>query len=258
MSSSAEKKDSLKKGFLISFKTLEGVDENGPLNFLWQLIESYKVDIFEVKLSQITDDFISHMTSNKLGLEEEAEFTVMAARLLYYKSKLLLPNPGFEDDQEQDSLPFELVEQLLEYKKFQQAADVLREFEDASQNTFSRLPTWKQFLPEETFLDVDLMSFLLVFKDFLEKQEKQRPMEIKEEEISNEEVMSDLLEALKAKKEISFFSYIIAFSLLRAVVVFLVILELAKLKQIKINQAEHKEDIFIALREREEVKNDRD
>lgn len=231
--------------FHIEFVTREGFSQTGPLSLLWELIEKYKVDIFEVKLSVITDDFIAYMNENFLSLDDQSEFTVMAARLLYYKSKLLLPNPGFEEEEEEDHLPFELVEQLLEYKKFQQAAEFLRNFEDSMQKTMTREPTWSDYLPEESYLQVDLMSFLLVFKDFLEKQEKKQPIEVAGDEIVLEDIIESLRKALATQTTVSFFKYIVAFSVLKCVMTFMAVLELVKIQEIVVYQKKAFEDIFI-------------
>jgi segregation and condensation protein A len=83
--------------FLVKWSTNEGGWTEGPLSVLWTLIESYKIDIFEVSLSRITEDFIQFLRLAKnLPIELSSEFTKMAASLVYLKSKALLPNPGFE------------------------------------------------------------------------------------------------------------------------------------------------------------------
>ncbi|NBU97395.1 MAG: ribulose phosphate epimerase, partial [Spirochaetia bacterium] len=84
--------------FLVKWNTNEGGWTEGPLSVLWSLIESYKVDIFEVSLSRITEDFITFLKlARNLPIEISSEFTKMAASLVYLKSKALLPNPGFEE-----------------------------------------------------------------------------------------------------------------------------------------------------------------
>ncbi|EMO59788.1 ScpA/B-like protein [Leptospira santarosai str. CBC1416] len=105
------------KSFVVQWNNGEGGLSEGPLSVLWSLIESYKVDIFDVALSRITRDFLNFLRiSETLSLELSAEYALMAANLIYLKSKALLPDPGFEEEDYEPPLPPELVEKLLEHK----------------------------------------------------------------------------------------------------------------------------------------------
>ncbi|MBN8222299.1 MAG: segregation/condensation protein A, partial [Spirochaetes bacterium] len=170
-----------KARFQVAFQTRAGSEQKGPLGVLWALIESYEVDIFAVSLSRITNDFLGYMAVAEISLEEQAEFTHTAARLIFYKSRQLLPNAAIGDDTPPDTLPYELVEQLLEYKKMQQAAAEMRLLEERSQLRLTREPGWSAFEQELDYLEVDLISFLKTFRDFLEREEKARPMQIADE-----------------------------------------------------------------------------
>ena len=237
-----------KAAFEVAFTTREGGEKKGHLELLWSLIESYEVDIFEVSLKRITDDFILYMQTANLDIETSANFAEMAARLIYYKSKLLLPDPGFEEEYEDDVLPLELVDQLLEYKKFQQAAMVLRQFEEQANLSFSRQQSWNDYVEDTKFVDVDLVRFLKVFQDFLVRAEKSKPIEIEEESFTVEELMKEMLEYLQQTSIFSFFEYIQDKSLLRCVGYFLAILELTKQNFIDIEQSEMFDDITISLK----------
>lgn len=234
--------------FKVTFINREGEEQNGPLALLWRLIESYEVDIFEVSLTRIVDDFLSFIRENDLSLEEESDFAVMAARLIYYKSKLLLPNPGFEEDYESDVLPEELVEQLLEYKRFQYAAEILSGFEEKNHMSYSRDAIWHQYEKEVDFLQVDLVSFLKVFRDFLDKSEKERPIVIEEEDISVEDMITEINKKLIIHQQLSFFMLISTYSFFKCIVAFLAVLEMARLKFTSVTQEQQNEDItLIAL-----------
>ena len=237
-----------KAAFEVAFTTREGDEKKGPLALLWSLIESYEVDIFEVSLKRITDDFILYMQTANLDIETSANFAEMAARLIYYKSKLLLPDPGFEEEYEDDVLPLELVDQLLEYKKFQQAAMVLRQFEEQANLSFSRQQSWNDYVEDTKFVDVDLVRFLKVFQDFLVRAEKAKPIEIEEESFTVEELMQEMLEHLQQTSMFSFFEYIQGKSLLRCIGHFLAILELTKQNFIDIEQSEMFDDVTISLK----------
>ena len=210
---------------------------------LWTLIESYEVDIFSVSLSRITNDFLSFMDRSEITLEEQADFAHTAARLLFYKSRQLLPNATVGDDTPPDTLPYELVEQLLEYKKMQQAAEGMRQLEERSQLRLLREPTWAAFEGDQDYLEVDLLSFLKSFRDFLDREEKSRPMQIADETISVEEMMEYMLSKVMGDDEASFFRAVTGFSVARIIACFLALLELAKQKMIRLRQDEWLGDI---------------
>lgn len=142
----------------------------GPLTVLWSLIDSYKVDIFEVSLSRITSDFIQFLrTSQSLSIELTSEFAVMAAHLVYLKSKALLPDPGFEEEDYNPPLPKELVDKLLEHKKFQMAGQRLAELDRLTAGMFTR--ETNQVLDEtEVWLDVSLVDLISAFNSILEQE----------------------------------------------------------------------------------------
>jgi segregation and condensation protein A len=160
--------------FLVQWNDESGSVSSGPLSLLWSLIESYKVDIFQVSLSRITKDFLGFIKlSNTLSIELGTEFTLMASNLVYLKSKALLPDPGFDEDNSTESaLPKELVERLLEYKKFQQAGKKLLELEALAASVFRK--EHSQHLAfsseEDVWLDVSLVDLILSFKDIINKQ----------------------------------------------------------------------------------------
>ena len=237
-----------KEQFEVQVKTREGSFYQGPLELLWKLIESYEVDIFEVSLTRITDDFISYMQSHSLDIETASDFVEMAARLIYYKSKLLLPDPGYEEEYEDDVLPFELVEQLLEHKRFQNAAEIIRQYEEAANMCESREATWSEYDSGDSFLQVDLIHFLKIFKEFLEKAEKNKPVEIENEQFTIEDIIEEMQEHLSKNGYIKFFEYITGLTMMKSIGCFLAVLELAKGGEISIEQEDLYTDIIISLK----------
>lgn len=229
--------------FQVEFHTRAGSEQKGPLAVLWGLIESYEVDVFSVSLSRITADFLHYMSTAQISLDEQADFTQTAARLLFYKSRLLLPNAVIGEETPPDKLPYELVEQLLEYKKMQQAAEEMRRLEERSQLRLTREPQWSAFESDSDYLEVDLLSFLRTFRDFLEREEKSRPMQIQDETISAEEMMEYMMSRLMGDTEASFFRSVTGFSVARIIACFLALLELAKQKMIVLRQDEWLGDI---------------
>lgn len=235
------------KNFQVAFHTRAGSEQKGPLAVLWGLIEGYEVDIFAVSLSRITEDFLRYMAEAQISLEEQADFTQWAARLIFYKSRQLLPNAAIEEDTAPDTLPYELVEQLLEYKKMQQAAESMRELEERSQLRLMRDASWAGFEEELDYLEVDLISFLKTFREFLEREEKSRPMQIADETIGVEEMIEYLKTKLLGDGEASFFRAVTGFSIPRIIACFLGLLEMAKQKWITLRQDGELGDIhFVA------------
>lgn len=232
--------------FQVAFSTRAGSEQKGPLAILWTLIESYEVDIFSVSLSRITHDFIGYMDKTPISLEEQADFTHTAARLLFYKSRLLLPNAVIGEDTPPDTLPYELVEQLLEYKKMQAAALEMRQLEERAQLRLTREAGWGNFEQDGDYLEVDLLSFLRTFRDFLEREEKSRPMQIHDETITVEEMIEYMAGRLAGGGEASFFRSVTGFSIARIIACFLALLEMAKQKLVKLRQDEWLGDIHFS------------
>ncbi|MBE7438341.1 MAG: segregation/condensation protein A [Spirochaetales bacterium] len=229
------------KGFSVSWTGQDGAEESGPLELLWQLIESYRVDIFDISLIQITSDFIHFLRSSEdLQIELASSFSVMAARLLYYKSKALLPDPGFEDSEEDPRLPPELIEQLLEYRKFQMAGERMRELETVVTGIVSRPASGLREVEGE-WLDVSLLELLRAYQGLIERVSiSPAALEIEQEEVSVEERMDQirmlLLDAVSFSFHDLFENFLMA-SKMEIIASFLALLELVKLGEVLVRQS---------------------
>ena len=176
--------------FFVSWRNGEGSIERGPLQVLWELIEAYQIDIFDVSLERLTRDFLQFVEHNKaLELDLAASFMCMAARLIYYKSKALLPNLEFEEIEEEHHLPPELVQQLLEYRKYQGAAEKLRSMDETSSGMYTRkaitsVKEEKKTDPKSNeYLDLNLTDLIMLYSRLLKRIELQNQ---KEENLSYE------------------------------------------------------------------------
>lgn len=110
----------------------------GPLDLLCHLIEKNKLDIFEIKISDITDQYIEYINQmEKMNLEVTSEFLIMASTLLYLKSKTLLPK---ETTQEEELTEEELLQRIIDYKKYKEISKKLKEFYDKNANRVYKLP----------------------------------------------------------------------------------------------------------------------
>ena len=110
----------------------------GPLDLLCHLIDKNKMDIYDINLSEITDQYIEYINEmEKMNLEVTSEFLVMASTLLYLKSKNLLPN---QVEDEKELTEEELLQRIIEYKKYKEITKTLREMYENSSNVVFKLP----------------------------------------------------------------------------------------------------------------------
>jgi segregation and condensation protein A len=229
---------------IIRWNNPDGGFTEGPLSLLWSLIESYKVDIFDVSLTRITEDFIQFINLSKtISLELSTDFLKMAAHLVYLKSKALLPNPGFDEIDEEPKLPRELVEKLLEHKKFQMMGQKLSAIDEVVAGVFKRDTNQIliDFPSDDNWLDLDMLDLISAFNSILQNKsvnEEVPNLLIAGQEYSIDKKMTSIEEQLNLKKEIYFSdifesdepdTFDIVFS-------FLAILEIVKLKKVIIQQ----------------------
>jgi segregation and condensation protein A len=214
----------------------------GPLDLLLYLIKKDEVDIYDISIERITQQYLEFMDAFKiLDLELAGEFIVMAANLIYIKSRSLLPahvQPPEEDAEEEDPR-WELVRQLVEYKKFKDAAAQLgrREMEQASM--FNRLPEPEGNAAERPLGDVSVFDLISAFNNVLKRiQQREDLREIFEENFTVSDKI-DLIMKITGNVALKFTElFARAASRTEIVVTFLALLELIRLKQIRAVQSE--------------------
>ncbi len=232
----------------------------GPLDLLLHLIEKNKVNIYDIPIVEITDQYLEYIDEmKKQDLDVMSEFLVMAATLLNIKSKMLLPKEAVVEEEEEDPRA-ELVQQLLEYKMYRTYAYELRDRQVDANQIFYKEPTIPdEVLAYEEPVDVDqLISDLtlnklnVVFQSVIKRQKnrvdpvRSRFGEIKKEEVSVEDKMIEISEYARNHKTFSFRELLEKqSSKVQIVVTFLVILELMKAGEIRIVQENIFDDIKI-------------
>lgn len=236
----------------VILKTFEG-----PLDLLLHLIEKNEVDIYDIPIAEITEQYISYLGDMKvLDLEITSEFLVMAATLLEIKSKMLLPkkvNEGQQLEMEEVDPRQELVRRLIEYKKYKQAAEQLKSKEEAQKKVyFKPREELEQFFfdNEEVALEgIDLLDLIKTFKKIMKKKKINSEIDIKEierDEITIEECIERIRRIIFIKQKVTFEElFDDSTNKISVVVTFLSILELIKLKEIKIRQETNFGDIII-------------
>ena len=233
----------------------------GPLDLLLQLIEKNKIDIYDIPIVEITDQYmevIQGMPQDKL--EEVSEFLMMAAYLLKLKSAMLLPKLEESEEGEPVDIRQELVERLLEYKMFKYASYELKDRQfDAERLMFkeSTIPEevkqYKEEIDVEKLLeDVSLNRLNSIFKDIIKKQDDRiDPVRSKFGKIEKEDTnLYQIIEELQvfglANRHFSFKKYLESRkSKMEIIVSFLAILELIKMGRVTIHQDGIFDDIII-------------
>lgn len=217
----------------------------GPLDLLLYLVKKEEVDIYEVNLTKIATQFIEYVElMRELDLEIAGEFLVMAATLMYIKSRELLPvdqQAQVEEEEDGDDPRWELIRQLVEYKKFKDAAAQLQEKEALQEKQFARVPGKLQFeqdepaRPQVTLFDlINAVSGIL--KRFGQREEAR---DVFEDKWTVSEKIEELMRLARERARLKF-SDLFATSTSRTevVVTFLALLELIRLRQLLVTQPE--------------------
>ncbi len=227
--------------YRVQFEVFEG-----PLDLLLHLVKKQEVDIYQVNLTRIATEFVAYIEQmRELDLDVAGEFLVMAATLIYIKSRELLPveqqvKPEGDDTNEDDPR-FELIRRLVEYKKFKDAAGQLQTREGEMENTYERRPGKVEFAADETALkpgEVSIFELVNAVSQIL-KRFGARPGvgEIN----ADPHTVSDKIEVLRAlllERGRLRFSELFerASSRTEVVCIFLAMLELTRMKQIALSQ----------------------
>ncbi|MCZ8512885.1 segregation/condensation protein A [Paenibacillus filicis] len=235
----------------------------GPLDLLLHLIDKAEVDIYDIPIKEITDQYMGYLDAmTELELEVTSEFLVMAATLLSIKSKMLLPKPPvldleFEDymmDEDYDPRA-ELVAKLIEYRKYKAIADHLRDKEAERSMIFTREPEdltpYVPVIPENPVKGLHVGDLVNAFRKALRRmQSRHMVAKIRKDEISVKDRMFEVLASLEHHGGKVFFSKLLDEHATRdaIVVTFLALLELMKVKKIVCFQHKAFDDIVIEER----------
>jgi segregation and condensation protein A len=215
----------------------------GPLDLLLYLIKKDEVDIYDISIERITQQYLEFMEAFKtLDLEVAGEFVVMAANLIYIKSRSLLPahvQPP-EEEVEEDDPRWDLIRQLVEYKKFKDAAARLGEREALQSSLYQRLPDATEALPERPLGDVSVFDLINAFNKVLKRITVQENLrEIFEENFTVSDKIDLIMKMTASDVPLKFTElFVSAASRTEIVVTFLALLELIRLKQLRCLQEE--------------------
>lgn len=236
----------------------------GPLDLLLHLINRYEIDIYDIPMAELTEQYLLYIYAmQELKLDVASEYLVMAATLLEIKSKMLLPKQEeelFDEDLELElgeDPREELMQRLIEYRKYKEAADDLKHLEEERGQMFTRPPSdlseFNDEVQEVAPLDVNIYDMLGALQKLLRRKKLQRPLQTKitRQEIPIDVRMDQIIEELSQLKrnERKNFLHLFPYEDKEHIVVtFLALLELMKKNTIIIEQENNFSDIFLSLK----------
>jgi len=226
----------------------------GPLDLLLHLINKNELDITNIPIALITEQYLEYLRLMKvLNLDIAGEYLLMASTLLYIKSKMLLPTSSEEEEEEGEEEGedprAELVRRLLEYQKYKKAAVELERRPLLDRDVFIRLMTVDIDEPaEEEKVEVSLFELLEAFRQVLERVKSETIHEVILERLSVEEKVQEILSLLQKEKRSVAFHHLFPEQASRRVIIvtFLAILELVKMKLVRIFQSAFFETIRVS------------
>lgn len=178
----------------------------GPLALLLRLIEERQLDVTEVSLAKVTDQYLQHLERvRELNLEVASEFAVIAARLLELKARALLPGTRPADEEvpagEDEDSAEDLVRRLLEYRQFRDAAETFRQLAEAEGLRYTRIPEDLEALTQEAELEgLSVADLLRAFAQVLRAAEERTPppLEVRREPLSVAQRMREVVDRVRA------------------------------------------------------------
>lgn len=224
----------------------------GPLDLLLFLIKKNEVDIYDIPIAEITRQYLEYVELIKLfDLESASEYIYLAATLIRIKAKMLLPKPETDEEEEEADPRMELVQRLLEYKRFKDLTPFLSEKESVQRNFYPRryfrfdLPEEEEHV-EDSLNEVSLFQLMEVFKKVIEKVPEPTFHRVEVISVTLEEQIDFILSHLVEKSQILFGELMEHFrDRITMIITFIALLELVKRNVLFIKQINPFGDIWI-------------
>jgi segregation and condensation protein A len=222
----------------------------GPLDLLLYLIKKEELNISDIPIAKITDQYLEYLELMQLlDLNIAGEFLVMAATLMHIKSKMLLPPEQIEGEEIEEDPRAELVKRLLEYKKFKEAASQLAAMESQHKHLFPRVGVESpedMTVPRDMLFEANLFDLITAFTKVLKDIPKDIFHEVVKDEFTVSQKMHDILHMLVDMPSMQFFELFKRSKTKREMItVFLALLELIKQKVVTVTQSQVFGDIEI-------------
>ena len=235
----------LKEKYSIKINNFEG-----PMDLLLYFINRDRIDIYDIPIFKITEDYLNHLNLMKeMDIDLGAEFIFMSTLLIQIKARMLLPKTVNEEEVEIEDPRAELVHRLLEYKRFKAISDELSEklskhskkYPKGSQMNYELSIDVSNILSKE----VNLFDIARTFKNIIENLPENNELDVVVEQISLQDQLEFIREILLNKKKFYLSKMIIGSSRVYVVSLFLAILELIRIHEIKFKQIKNFSDIII-------------
>ena len=209
----------------------------GPMDLLFHLIKKNEIDIYDIPIALITEQYLEYIEMLKvLNLDTIGDFLVMAATLMHIKSKMLLP-PDPEEEAEEIDPREELVKRLIEYRKFKDAAEKLSGREQYYSELYDRDASIEELKKEEILLEVSVFDLISAFRNIVVRTKDKEFHEVTVEKLTINDKISDIMEKLNFSKSLTLQQLFEEMdSKYEMVVTFLALLELIKLRLVKVVQ----------------------
>lgn len=228
----------------------------GPLDLLLDLIRKQEINIYDIPIAKITQQYLDYMQhAAELNVELSSEFVYMAATLILIKSKMLLPrDPELEKESPSEDPRKELVDRLIEHERFKQAAEMLQQKRVIEEATWSN-PQMEQFATEgdtQPGLSVSLFDLVKVFQNVLDRVKSKPVYEIGKEDVSVPDMIQHIGDLFRKKRDavLSATEMFEGQASRRAMIcLFLAVLELVKRQAIMLTQSEMFGDIGLKVGE---------
>jgi segregation and condensation protein A len=224
----------------------------GPLDLLLHLIRKHEIDIFDIPIALITDKYLAYINwMQALNLDVAGEFLVMASTLAHIKSRLLLPSGEGEDEEEEEELDprEELVRRLLEYQRYKEAADELRQRPILNRDVFSHGTTTeipKDQQDESPFSEVSVFKLIEALDKAMHKAKRRVSHDIIVERISIVDCIHELSDKLLRVGEMTFEElFDEGMTKMAVIVTFIALLEMSRLRMVRMHQADGSEVIYV-------------
>lgn len=213
----------------------------GPLDLLLHLIKEAKMDIMDIKLDIIIDEYLKYIKEmQRMNLDVASSYLVMASELVEIKSRKLLPRDEEEETDEEINPEEELINRLIEYQKYKDQIDNFKRLEEERLGFYTKTPeNLDQYRGNiKVDYDLELDDLVKAMEKFLEREILDTPLSTKitKKELSVEDRIRDIKEKFKREKRIDFYSLFDNKNKENVIVTFLAVLELAKLGEIRIMQ----------------------
>lgn len=221
----------------------------GPLDLLLYLIRKQNIDVLDIDVSSITDQYVQYVElMDDMQFELAAEYLVMAAMLAEIKSRMLLPRSDV-DDEEEDDPRAALIRRLQEYERYKTAAEQLDLLPRMDRENFQAHAELPDLDKQKAHPEVDIHELLLAFSEVLKRSELYESHQVHKEKLSTRERMTQVLDFLRGKHFVPFVAlFTVEEGRLGVVVTFLAVLELVKESLLELVQTDNFGSIHVKAR----------